>query len=115
MRRVGPLAIVLAALASAASADDDPAALPESELRTLAERALAAAVGSSGKTTLALDEGAIECEGPSAPSAEAVLAALRVSAPAAGARLVKHSESLEAPMIHGRFATLVHDHDLYLE
>src|SRR5581483_8323973 len=119
MRRAALVAAVLLLAVAAARSED---AIGEADLATLAEKALAAAVTSTGKSTFALDDSGVQAEGGGA-KAEAVTAALRAASGKAGVKLVKHAENLEAPMLRVRFSTLVVsnakessvDHGLYIE
>ncbi|MEZ0227084.1 MAG: hypothetical protein ACAI25_00545 [Planctomycetota bacterium] len=123
MQRAGAafgFAILAVALAAPfARSEDEVPTISEPELKALAERALAAAVTSSGKSTFALDDAAVSAQGGA--KVEQVVAALRASA--GKAKLIKHTENLDAPMIRARFSTLsisnakesMVDHGLYLE
>ncbi len=122
MHRAGIAACGLAALllvASIARSEDEAPKIEDADLKLLAEKALAAAVTSSGKSTFALDDAFVSVEGGG--KAEKVVAALRAAA--GKAKLVKHAENLDAPMIHARLSTLVvvttkettTDHGLYIE
>ncbi len=133
-RRTGTPWLVAGALAACgafARAEDAPGKVPADALRGLADRALAAAVASSGLATFALDDRSVEAGagGPGPADAvrsedavrpEDVVAALHASS---RARLVKLSSDPGLPRLHARFASLGPvpgkespvEHELYLE
>lgn len=122
MKRAALAALVLVGagvLGTRIARSEDDTAIPDADLKALTERALAAAVTSSGKSTFALDDAAVQSEGGT--KADKVIAALRAAA--GKAKIIKHSDNLDAPMLHARFSTLVVstskessiDHGLYLE
>lgn len=121
MNRGSVVLVSLVLMACPALAADDATALSEAELKGLAERALTAAVTSSGKTTFALEDSSVQSEG--AAKSEDVATALRAGAAKAGAKIVKHSEHLDALMLHARLSRLIAatsrdtivDHGLYIE
>src|SRR5258708_15123920 len=104
MKRVAVAALVLV-LAAASARSEDEGPIAKADLEALAERALAAAVTSSGKSTYALEDAAVQSEG--GVKADAVVAALRAGAGKPGVKLVKHSENLEVPMLRVRLSALV--------